>query len=154
LLLRPGDASAPCGCGNLGCAEAFLSGKNFGQRASRLLGEPDLSGAELAERAAHGDKKVLALFAEYSELLADYLHNLVVLYYPERVIFSGSFAEAHRHFLPLAEIRLKELIQRRLRTLPLLPELRCTRLGPAAGVLGAAYVAMHSRQGKADYASH
>jgi glucokinase len=154
ILLRPGDASAPCGCGNLGCAEAFLSGVNFGTRASRLLGEKGLTGADLAARATAGDRRVLALFAEYSELLADYLQNLVVLYYPERVILTGSFAEAHPHFLPAAQARLRELISRRLRTIPLEPEIRLSKLDRNAGVLGAAFVAMHTVKGKATYASH
>lgn len=85
---------------------------------------------------------MLALFADYSELLADFLCNLVVLFYPEKIILSGSFAGAYRHFLPAAESRLRELIQRRLRTLPLYPEIRVSRLESNAGVLGSAYVAM------------
>jgi glucokinase len=142
VLLRPGDASAPCGCGNFGCAEAYLSGKNFASRASRLMGET-LTGHDLRLRADQGDKRVLALFAEYSELLADYLCNLVVLFYPEKVILTGSFAGAYPHFLPAAESRLRELIQRRLRTLPLFPEVRVSRLDSKAGVLGSAYIAMN-----------
>ena len=148
LMLRPGDASAPCGCGNFGCADAYLSGKNFASRASRLLGET-LTGHELRERADRGDKRVLALFSEYSELLADYLCNLVVLFYPEKVILTGSFAAAHPHFLGAAESRLRELIQRRLRTLPLYPEIRVSRLDSKAGVLGSAYIAMNP-----GYAAH
>lgn len=142
ILLRPGDASAPCGCGNFGCAEAYLSGKNFASRASRLLGET-LTGLELRDRADKGDKRVLALFSEYSELLAEYLCNLVVLFYPEKIILTGSFAEARQHFLPSAEARLRELIQRRLRTIPLFPEIRASRLERNAGVLGSAYIAMN-----------
>ena len=84
------------------------------------------------------------LFAEYSQLLADYLQNLVVLYYPEQVIFTGSFAAAHDLFLPATEKRLKELLRRRLETLPKLqPKLRLSKLGNRAGILGAAYLAIH-----------
>jgi glucokinase len=128
VLLRPGDLSAPCGCGLYGCAEAFLSGKNFAKRAATLLHEPGLTGAQL--------------------------QDLVVLYYPQRVILTGSFAAAHPHFLPLARKILEDLLARRLKTIPLLPELRISRLSENAGVLGAAFVAMHSRSGVADYASH
>lgn len=154
LLLRAGDRSAPCGCGLFGCAEAFLSGKNFSRRAGQILGETEVNGAALTTRAADGDPRVLRLFAEYAELLAEYLQNLVVLYYPERVVFTGSFAAAHSHFLPATRTRLRELLARRLRTLPLLPELCVSKLGDNAGVLGAAYVAMHGGSGKADYALH
>lgn len=154
VLLRAGDKTAPCGCGLYGCAEAFLSGKNFARRASELLGEPGLTGQQLSERAAAGEQRVLALFDEYSQLLAEYLNDLVVLYYPERVILTGSFAAAHPHFLKTSLARLEVLLERRLRTIPLLPEMRLSRLGDHAGVLGAAYVAMHSRRGVADYALH
>jgi glucokinase len=154
VLLRAGDQSAPCGCGLLGCAEAFLSGKNFAHRAGKILGESGVSGVELAERANRGDVRVLKLFAEYGELLAEYLVNIVVLYYPERVIFTGSFAATLPHFLDATRNRLESLLERRLRTIPLLPELRVSKLGDRAGILGSAYVAMHSRDGKADYALH
>lgn len=154
LLLRAGDETAPCGCGLFGCAEAFLSGKNFSRRASVALKEPGLTGATLARRADEGDDRVLALFDEYAELLAEYLQSLVVLYYPERVILTGSFAGAYPHFLPKALAKLEEYLFRRMRTIPLLPEVRVSRLDDNAGVLGAAYVAMHSRVGVADYAPH
>jgi glucokinase len=143
LLLRPGDRSAPCGCGNFGCSEAFLSGKNFAARTARVLGRDGLGGKEIMELARSGDAGALQAFDEYSTLLADYLHNIVVLYYPRKIIFSGSFAEAHPFFLPAARQRLEELIRRRLKTLPLLPELRLSRLGNRAGLLGGAYLALH-----------
>jgi glucokinase len=152
VLLHAGDKSAPCGCGLFGCAEAYLSGKNFASRASEQLREKNLTGLELTARAAQGDGRVLQLFEEYSEFLAEYLVDIVVLYYPERVIFTGSFAAALPHFLPRARARLEVLLERRLKTIPLLPDMRSSRLGDRAGVLGAAYVAMHSRNGEADYA--
>lgn len=152
VLLRAGDQSAPCGCGLFGCAEAFLSGKNFERRAARILGEEGVTGLALDQRAAKGDTRVLALFDDYATLLSEFLLDVVVLYYPERVILTGSFANAHPHFLALALERLERLLIRRLRTLPLVPEIRPSRLADNAGVLGAAYVAMHARNGVADYA--
>lgn len=143
VLLRAGDPTAPCGCGNLGCAEAFLSGKKFDERAERKLGER-LKGTEWAARAQAGDPAAKALFAEYSGLLAEYLQNLVVLYYPKTVIFTGSFAAAHECFLPQARAELESLLSRRLRTLPLLPKMRPSKLGHRSGILGGAYVALRS----------
>jgi glucokinase len=142
VLLRPGDPSAPCGCGNFGCAEAYLAGARFTERAAVLIGERDVTGERLVARAAAGDVKVKALFADYSELMAAYLQDLVVLYYPEEVIFTGSFAAALPHFLPATALRLKELLLRRLKTIPLLPKLRVSRLGNRAGVLGSAFLAL------------
>lgn len=143
LLLNPGDPTALCGCGNFGCAEAYLSGKNFAQRAARLWGEPERSAKEIAEMATSGNPRAIAAFAEYSERMAQFLHNMVVLYYPERVVLTGSFAQAHPLFLPLVEEHLRTLIARRLKTLPLFPKITPSRLGQNAGVLGAAYIALH-----------
>lgn len=143
LLLRAGDPTALCGCGNYGCAEAYLAGKKFDERAERKLGEK-LKGTEWAARAAAGDEGARALFEEYSTLLAEYLQNLVVLYYPKTVIFTGSFAAAHEQFLPQAREKLEALIRRRLLTIPLLPQMRPSKLGHKSGILGGAYVALHS----------
>jgi glucokinase len=142
-ILRPGDTSALCGCGNYGCSEAFLSGVNFGRRVANALGRPGISAKEATELATAGDPKVLGLFSEYSELLAAYLHNIVTFFYPERIILTGSFAYAHALFLPETERQLKERLARRLKTIPLYPKIRVSRLGNRAGVLGAAYIALH-----------
>ncbi len=143
ILLQPGDRSALCGCGNYGCAEAYLSGMNFAKRASKRMGKK-LSGKELAALARSGNSSAKKLFAEYSTHLAHYLHDLVVLYYPELVVLTGSFAASHALFLPSAKAQLRTLIRRRLRTLPLLPEIRISALGNQAGVLGGACIALHS----------
>lgn len=143
ILLRPGDQSAPCGCGNFGCAEAYLSGKSFGTRAGLALGKPNLTGRSLAELAQSGNSPARKLFEEYSAHLAAYLHDLVVLYYPEKIILTGSFAEAHSLFLPGARRQLKKMITRRLKTLPLFPKISVSSLGNRAGVLGGAYIALH-----------
>lgn len=142
LLLRPGDKSALCGCGNFGCAEAFLSGKNFSARCAHKLQRPGLTGEELSQLAREKDSKALAVFEEYAELLAEYLHNIVVLYYPEKVVLTGSFAEASPFFLPSTEEKLRALLSRRLKSVPLLPKIQPSILGNKAGVLGAAYIAL------------
>lgn len=141
ILLRSGDKSALCGCGVYGCAEAFLSGANFGKRASKALGKKNLTGRDVAELAYAKNKKALAMFSEYAELMAEYILNLVVLYYPKKIILTGSFAEASSLFLPTVEKRLKALLKRRLKTIPLLPDIYVSKLGNRAGVLGAAYIA-------------
>lgn len=143
ILLRAGDKTAPCGCGNFGCAEAFLSGMNFGARAAHKLVEPGISAIEVEHRARAGDPEAKALFREYAELLAECLQNFVVLYYPETVILTGSFANAAPLFLPETKKQLRSLLRRRLKTLPLFPEIRVSRLENRAGILGAAYVALN-----------
>jgi len=143
MLLNPGDVSALCGCGVHGCAEAYLSGMNFGRRAAARIGKPGATGKDVADLAARGNKEALAAFREYSSYLAAYLLNTVVLFYPEQILLTGSFAEAAPYFLPQAEEELKRLLERRLKTLKIYPKIRVSRLGNRAGVLGAAYVALH-----------
>lgn len=143
VILRAGDATGPCGCGNLGCAEAYLSGRNFAQRFARqqkLSAVPD--GAGIAARARAGDAHARAAFDEYAELLAVAVHNYVVLYAPERVILTGSFAEASDLFFPRARARLAELLARRRKGIDLLPELLLSTLRNRAGLLGGAYIAL------------
>jgi glucokinase len=143
LVLQPGDRSALCGCGVYGCAEAYLSGVNFGRRGAERLKMPGISAKQLTELAKNGNAEALALFSEYSRMLAHYLLNMIVLFYPEKIILTGSFADAHALFLPEAEVRLRVLLERRLKTIPLYPKIALSRLGNRAGVLGGAYVALH-----------
>jgi glucokinase len=143
LIIGPNDASAPCGCGALGCAEAYLSGVNFGLRAARRLNMEGITAKQVAEMARNGHAEALAMFDEYASLMSVYLNNLVVLFYPKKVIFTGSFAEAHPLFLDTANARLAKLLERRMRTLPILPELKVSKLGNRAGILGAGYIALH-----------
>ncbi len=141
-VLRPNDADAPCGCGNYGCAEALLSGVNVGKRAAKKWGLAALTGKELWALAERKDPRALDLFAEYGDLLGHYFFNLVTAFYPKKIILTGSFAEAQSAFLPPAKEKLKKLLERRLHTMPIEPEVRVSTLGNRAGVYGAAYIAL------------
>ncbi len=162
VILRAGDESAPCGCGNLGCVEAYLSGRGFERRAAARLGSggeasarsgagasgdavsfPTISGAELARRAREGDATVRAFFDEYADLLAVAVHNFVVLYAPQVVVLAGSFANASDLFLDRARSRLEELLVRRRHGVDFMPALVVSSLENRAGVLGGAYVALN-----------
>jgi glucokinase len=144
LILRQGDSSAPCGCGNLGCAEAYLSGRNFGRRIGSRLGNPGLTAKDIAELARNQDPRALAAFEEYAELMAVAIHNYAVIYAPEIVVFTGSFAEAADLFLPATREHLKKLLARRRIGIDLLPVLKVSKLKNNAGLIGGAWVAFHS----------
>jgi glucokinase len=164
VIIRAGDESAVCGCGNLGCVEAFLSGRNFEKRARRALEgsqgtpapvghvefapghvEAGFSAPELAARARAGEAAVVALFEEYAELLAVAIHNFVVLYAPRVVVLAGSFANAADLFLDRARERLEELLIRRRHGVDFMPRVVVSSLQNRAGVLGGAVVALRSR---------
>lgn len=144
LIIRAGDSSAVCGCGNLGCIEAFLSGRGFERRSHLRLGgaSSSLSGAELASRAREGDQQIQSFFEEYAENLALAIHNFVVLYAPRVVVLAGSFAHAADLFLDQARNHLEVLLTRRRHGVDFMPRLVVSSLQNRAGVLGGAYVAL------------
>lgn len=143
LLLRPGDRSALCGCGNYGCSEALLSGNHFGFRAEARLKMPGVNAKQVSEMARNGNLPAKAMFDEYGGMLGEFIFNLVTMHYPQKVILTGSFADAHTHFLARTEERLKQLLDRRLRTMPILPAIQISKLGNRAGCLGAAFIAFN-----------
>ncbi|MBU6375771.1 MAG: ROK family protein [Bdellovibrionales bacterium] len=145
MIIRAGDVSAICGCGNHGCIESYLSGRSFERRARQALrakeGDAGFSGQELAERARAGEPEVRALFEEYAELLAVAIHNFVVLYAPKTVVLAGSFANAADLFLEKTRTHLEELLVRRRHGVDFLPKVVVSSLENRAGVLGGAFVA-------------
>jgi len=145
------DLSAPCGCGNYGCIEAYLSAKNFTQRVAKKLNIKNLSGEALLERARNGDSAILQEFSEYSELFAAALHSLCVVYYPEAVLITGGFSEAASFFLENTKSHLKNFLKRRLKSFPLFPILEVSALGNDACLLGGAVLAIDSKNVSASH---
>jgi len=143
IFLKYGDKSAPCGCGNHGCAEAYLSGVNFIQRLSKQWDEPQLTGEELIERGHNQETKVLNAFAEYSELMAAAIRSYAVLYTPELILFAGGFAKASDLFMEQTHKHLKHLLATRREGMDLLPKLEVSDFCDEIGLLGAAFVAFN-----------
>jgi glucokinase len=143
IILKEGDTSAPCGCGNIGCAEAYLAGKTFTSRARAKLGDSTLDAIQIANRARQGDTKALALFDEYAHMMATALHNYVVIFSPELFVFTGSFANAADLFLEKTRLELEKLLVRRRVGIDLMPRLAISSLENEAGLLGGAYLALN-----------
>ena len=141
LIIHQGDQSAPCGCGNLGCAEAYLSGRGFTRRARQRFANPDLTGKDIADLARTGDPRGLAAFEEYSELMAIALHNYCVIYSPEIIVFTGSFAETADLFMKSTKSHLERYLIRRRVGIDLMPKLVVSTLHNNAGLIGGGYVA-------------
>lgn len=144
VYLKAGDPSAPCGCGNFGCAEAFLSGTNFTRRWAQRWHEPSLTGEDLVEGARRGEKKYLEAFREYSALFADMITTLAVLFCPEKILISGGFCEAVDLFLPTSHQLIELQLKSRRQGVDLLPEIEVAQLGSHTGLLGGAYVALQA----------
>lgn len=140
ITLHAGDETALCGCGNLGCSEAYLSGKHFAGRFNRLHGT-DHTGEEITERARAGDAKALQAFREYGRFFAEAVCNYVVLFSPKRIAVTGSFAESIDLFLPHVHPALEKLLVRRRAGVDLYPEIVKSKLNNRGGIFGAARVA-------------
>jgi glucokinase len=146
VIVKFGDQSAPCGCGNLGCAEAYLSGRSFSRRARVSFGSSELNAKDITELARKGDPRARAAFEEYAQIMAIAIHNYVVLYAPEVIVFAGSFAAAHDLFTKSTKDHLKRLLARRRVGVDLMPKLRVSSLHNQSGIIGAAHVAYQRRK--------
>ena len=143
IILKQNDQSAPCGCGNLGCAEAYLSGRNFSRRARARFGNASLTAKDITELANRKDPRALAAFDEYAQFMATAINNYVVLYCPEIIVFTGSFAAAASLFVSQTHRHLERLLARRRVGIDLMPKLAVSSLDNQAGLIGGAYVAYH-----------
>ena len=143
ISLNAWDRSAPCGCGNLGCIEAYLSGRNFTQRLQSQWQDPQLTGEEVVRRAKQGDSRALAAFAQYAEHFALAVNALVVLFAPEVIAISGGFSASSDLFMPTVDRHLEKLLVRRRVGIDLYPRIVRSRYAHQACLLGAAYVALN-----------
>lgn len=141
IPLNFSDSSRPCGCGGLGCIEAYLAGSHFARRIGEEWNEPGLNGHHLVERARQGDGRSLQAFVTYGEWLAQAIRAFAVIYGPKHVSLSGGFAVAAPFFLPTTRARLPDLLRRRREGEDLLPTVSVSKLGDDLGLLGAARVA-------------
>lgn len=141
IVIRSGDDTAPCGCGNSGCAEGYLAGRAFGRRNETRFPGKTHDAKSITALARKGDKKAIEAFDEYADLMSAAINNYVSLYSPEIVIFAGSFSSAAPLFIPKTKKHLKKRLERRRVGVDLFPQLAVSSLDNAAGVLGGAYVA-------------
>ena len=152
VKVRPMRVTTPqrrCGCGELGCLEAYTSGMNIAARVReeltagavssvRDLVQGDLGrvNATLVDTAhAHGDAYARALWAEVSDLLGNAIASVVTLLNPARVILGGGVVlgcpELHRLVLEAFDARVSRSAAAGL-------TLERAFLGDDAGVIGAA----------------
>jgi glucokinase len=132
-----------CGCGRRGCWEMIGSGTAHRRRIReafasgtwpKLTEEP--APAEVTRRAADGDRAARALVLRTARYVGIGVANLVNLYDPEAVIFTGGFARGNWeliHDYLLDEVRTQSFSQS--------TQLLLTELGDDAGLLGAAGLA-------------
>lgn len=147
MALYPGGEL--CNCGGKGCAERYVSAKALTRRANDALvsGRPfrgirDVIGA--AEKGP-GDRREAARkgVERWTSDLALFLMNLQMALDPQVIILGGGVVRLGYWWEKLLEASARECRPRSLST-----RLKRAHLGPQAGVVGAARLAMLASQQK------
>jgi glucokinase len=133
-IIAYNDESHPWSCGVNGDSEAFLSGMHF-TKSYNEKHKLNWTAKEITARARSGDPNAYAAFVSYARVMAATLHNYCVIFCPEWIVFSGSFAEAFDIFAPLVRKELATLLVRRQ---DIIPELCVSNLENHSCLLGAA----------------
>ncbi len=145
MVLAPEDKDIRCACGAPGCSEGVLSGVNFAKWVGRKTGRIGLSAQELTELAFSKDKEILKHFDDYALFMAQFLANLITIYYPTEIILSGSFAQAHPLYLDKTKKNLEKYFHRREKVMKILPRLKVSKLNNQDGLWGAANMAFQHK---------
>ena len=120
--------------------EYFLSVDGLMRAFATAGGHPDgLNGATLADMARNGSAPALAAWLAYGEDVAALCEFVIALVEPEAIVLGGSLAQAHDLFEAAITARLGA---RKTRVV-------YAKLGPKAGVIGAAVLAMPRERARA-----
>jgi len=152
VKVRPKRSDTPvrrCGCGEMGCLEAYTSGMNIAARVREELAagadslvrdavQGDLervNASVIDEVYARGDAYARALWEEVADLLGNSIASLVTLLNPARVILGGGVILGCPELLRLLRQVFDEKVSRSAAV-----ELTFEHafLGDDAGVIGAA----------------
>ena len=134
----PGDASAVCRCGNIGCLEAVASGAAVARGLSELGIEAG-SSRDVVALARSGSTEAIGLIRDAGRRIGDVLASAVSLLNPSIIVIGGSLAEAGDPLLA----GVREIVYQR--SLPLATaDLRivASTSGIHAGIVGAAVLAI------------
>ncbi|MYS20921.1 glucokinase [Streptomyces sp. DvalAA-14] len=134
IVVRPGGRK--CGCGQLGCLEAYASAAAVSRSWAAASGDPAADAADCARAVENGDPTAAAVWGEAIDALADGLVAGLTLLDPRMLIIGGGLAEAgDTLFGPL-----RAAVEARI-TFQKLPLLVPAALGDTAGCLGAGLLA-------------
>ncbi len=145
VKVRPGGRR--CGCGELGCLEAYVSGRSLAERIQERIegGAPTAlrsgaSAGDLEQAALAGDGPALELWEEARELLSVAVGNLCTILNPRRLVFGGGVLAGCP---ALKEAVKKGLFGYALGVSRVDLDVVDAELGDDAGVVGAALHALH-----------
>ncbi len=141
-----------CGCGNLGCLEAYAGAKNIVERIAEKIENgrnstltaamkdgTALTPRMIAEAAKAGDELAIKIFAETGQYIGIALTSIAHILNPQIAIIGGGIADAGEKLL-FEPIR-KELSKRAM-DIPAQMKIVKAHLGNDAGIVGAAMLAL------------
>src|SRR5438874_10820782 len=128
-------AGPPCYCGQRGCVETLLSGAAL-EAAYRAAGGPPLAAAEIAARAATGERAARDVVDRYLDRFGRALVNVIDVLDPDVVVLGGGLSKLEALYDCGRAAVPRYVFNDELRT-PIVPN----RLGDSAGVIGAALLA-------------
>ena len=138
---------APCSCGRLGCAEAYIGLKSIAAAAGCLRGQK-IDRKRLRTRMAMGDDETRAAFARAGRALGVLVQNAWSTFNPQAIVLGGETVTLGGDALLDATTTVLDDYASRAGLKP--PRVRLARYGDlAAAVGGAAYVlhaALHPHQ--------
>jgi glucokinase len=140
-----------CSCGRRGCWEMLASGTAHNRRIIEAFESgtwPNLTACptpqQVTERATSGDRAALALVRRTARYIGIGCANLVNLYDPQAIVFTGGFARANWELIA-------DEVRREVHEQALIPggDMLLTELGDDAGLLGAATLVLERERGAA-----
>jgi glucokinase len=148
---RPETKPRRCGCGGVGCLEAYASGVNVAARVREDLaaggatlvreivaGDLGRAGAAAVEEAfGRGDTYAIGLWGEVADLLGTAVANATTLLNPARVILGGGMLLGCAQLLRLVRERFDAQVSA---SAAISLSFERAHLGDDAGVIGAALI--------------
>lgn len=149
-----------CGCGNLGCVETEASATAIVRQARLAVGESSalaeldsagqLTAATVAELATSGDRVAIAIYERVGRALGVTVGNMISVFNFPLYLFGGGVVSAWDLFAPtmLAEV------ERRCLTFRLCgARIERAKLGPEAGLIGAAFLPWQAKKNSSPHFS-
>ena len=140
-----------CGCGNIGCLEAYAGARHIVERTQQqiiagrktLMNPEQLTPKKIASAAAAGDELAREIYSETGRLIGIALTSIAHILNPQIAVIGGGIAAAGEDLL-FQHIR-KEF-NKRVMDIPSKMQIVPAKLGNDAGLVGAAMLAYnHNR---------
>ncbi len=109
-----------CGCGARGCLESYIGTNNLKKltlktaeenpksEIAKLLGKEKFSVKLLSIAAQKRDKNALSIWNYFGTYLGQALADLVLIFNPEGIVFSGGVSGGAKYFMPAVKKVLQE----------------------------------------------